>query len=107
MALRNLSIRELSEKSGVGYNNLRLFLLGKVKNPKFITVNKIVSALGITWQDLLEDEDINDLVIAYYDENNKVLEPLETQINVEDKKLTVNTNHFSYYFLVNINIQLF
>ena len=32
--------------------------MGKVKNPKFITVNKIVSALGITWQDLLEDEDI-------------------------------------------------
>lgn len=52
--------------------------------------------------ELLKDEDINNLAIAYYDENNKVLEPLETQINVKDKKLTVNTNHFSYYFLVNI-----
>ena len=53
--------------------------------------------------ELLKNEDINNLAIAYYDEENKVLQPLDTQLDSENKKLIVNTNHFSYYFLIDVN----
>lgn len=53
--------------------------------------------------ELLKNEDINNLAIAYYDEENKILQPLNTQVDLENKILTVNTNHFSYYCLININ----
>lgn len=45
---QNITDHELSEKSGVHFNTIRLIRTGEFKNPRFSTLRKLVKALGCT-----------------------------------------------------------
>ena len=45
---RNITDHELSEKSGVHINTIRLIRTGEFKNPRFKTLRKLAKALSCT-----------------------------------------------------------
>lgn len=45
---QNITEQELSEKSGVHFNTIRLIRTGEFKNPRFKTLRKLAKALGCT-----------------------------------------------------------
>lgn len=48
MDKKNITDQELSEKSGVHINTIRLIRSGVFKQPRFSTLRKIAKALGCT-----------------------------------------------------------
>lgn len=48
MDKKNITDQELSEKSGVHINTIRLIRTGEFKNPRFKTLRKLAKALGCT-----------------------------------------------------------
>ena len=53
----NVSIYELSQKSGVAYATLHNIISGKAKNPRIGTLIKIANALDEPLQNLIEVKD--------------------------------------------------
>ena len=49
---KNITDQELSEKSGVHINTIRLIRTGEFKNPRFKTLRKLAKALGCTPKDI-------------------------------------------------------
>ena len=45
---KNITDHELSEKSGVHFNTIRLIRSGVFKNPRFKTLRKLAKAMGCT-----------------------------------------------------------
>lgn len=52
----NMTIKELSEKSGVGQSTISEIETGKAKNPKSETLSKLASALNVTVDSLLAEK---------------------------------------------------
>lgn len=48
MNKKNITDHELSEKSGVHINTIRLIRTGVFKQPRFLTLRKLAEALGCT-----------------------------------------------------------
>lgn len=48
MNKQNITDQELSEKSGVHFNTIRLIRTGEFKNPRFKTLRKLAKALNCT-----------------------------------------------------------
>lgn len=51
---RNITIKQLSEQTDIGYLSLQKLLNGEVKRPSFITVYKIHKYLNISIDELAE-----------------------------------------------------
>lgn len=49
---QNITDHDLSEKSGVHFNTIRLIRTGEFKNPRFITLRKLAKALGCTAREI-------------------------------------------------------
>ena len=45
---QNITDQELSYKSGVHFNTIRLIRIGEFKTPRFSTLRKLAKALGCT-----------------------------------------------------------
>lgn len=52
----NMTIKELSDKSGVGQSTISEIETGKAKNPKSETLSKLASALNVTVDSLLAEK---------------------------------------------------
>ena len=52
MDKKNITDQELSEKSGVHINTIRLIRTGEFKNPRFSTLRKLAKALGCTAREI-------------------------------------------------------
>lgn len=52
MDKKNIIDHELSEKSGVHFNTIRLIRTGEFKNPRFKTLRKLAKALNCTAKDI-------------------------------------------------------
>lgn len=48
MDKQNINDHELSEKSGVHFNTIKLIRTGEFKQPRFTTLRKLAKALGCT-----------------------------------------------------------
>ena len=53
-------------------------------------------------EEIIEKNNINNLQIASYDEKTHKIEFMDTVIDDENNKLSCKTEHFSYYFIVDI-----
>ena len=49
---QNITDHELSDKSGVHFNTIRLIRTGEFKNPRFKTLRKLAKALGCTAREI-------------------------------------------------------
>lgn len=49
---QKITDHDLSEKSGVHFNTIRLIRTGEFKNPRFITLRKLAKALGCTAREI-------------------------------------------------------
>lgn len=49
---KNITDQELSEKSGVHFNTIRLIRTGDFKNPRFKTLRKLAKALNCTAREI-------------------------------------------------------
>ena len=49
---QKITDQELSEKSGVHFNTIRLIRTGEFKNPRFSTLRKLAKALGCTAREI-------------------------------------------------------
>ena len=49
---QNINDQELSEKSGVHFNTIKLIRTGEFKQPRFSTLRKLAKALGCTPKDI-------------------------------------------------------
>ncbi len=56
LALHQISIKELCEKSGLGVTTLRKARKGQC-SPRPATIGKIAKALGVDVKDIIQDED--------------------------------------------------
>lgn len=54
--LHGLTIKDLSDKSGVGQSTISEIETGKAKNPKSETLSKLARVLGVIVDDLLTEE---------------------------------------------------
>ena len=52
MDKKNITDHELSEKSGVHFNAIKLIRTGVFKTPRFKTLRKLAKALGCTPKDI-------------------------------------------------------
>lgn len=52
MNKKNITDHELSEKSGVHFNTIRLIRTGEFKNPRFKTLRKLAKALNCTAREI-------------------------------------------------------
>lgn len=49
---QNITDHELSEKSGIHFNTIRLIRTGEFKNPRFKTLRKLAKALNCTVREI-------------------------------------------------------
>lgn len=52
MDKKNITEQELSKKSGVHFNTIRLIRTGEFKNPRFKTLRKLAKALNCTAREI-------------------------------------------------------
>lgn len=63
---RKISIHKLSEMSGLPESTVRSFINGKVKAPRFDTIYKISTGLGLTLAEFFDFKEMNE--IGYFED---------------------------------------
>lgn len=96
----NMTIRELSKKSGVGQSTISEIETGKAINPKTDTLQKISKVLGVTVNDLLSTEEKLDIAL---DSMSKIRElakeglNYKSNLNSSDATTLIKESNESYF----------
>ncbi|WML35384.1 helix-turn-helix transcriptional regulator [Clostridium sp. OS1-26] len=95
----NMTIKELSKKSGVGQSTISEIETGKAINPKTDTLQKISKVLGVTVNDLLSTEEKLDIAL---DSMSKIRElakeglNYKSDLNLNDDTALIKESNESY-----------